>query len=299
MASVVWILNLGAALELENPSAWEPGAKIRRQLEQFLPRAKHLLGAEDHLLAHNSRLPAEFKGCRGRAFCPTPSALSALQKAGATPEPAPAFEVIRQVNHRIFGLPLGAGVLGARFISDAVELSETLKEARQGPWLFKRPYGFAGRGQRRITRALSADDERWFAVALEDGIWAEPLVEIEREFSTHGYVSVDGTWKIGQTCLQVVDEHRAWQSARLATVGEYEDCRLEGLTQSAGRVAQALARAGYFGPFGVDAFAWRDQRGLHLNALSEINARYTMSWAIGMAQVSRDEWGLPVTTATV
>ncbi len=299
MASVVWILNLGAALELENPSAWEPGAKIRRQLEQFLPRAKHLLGAEDHLLTHNYRLSAELKGCRGRAFCPTPSALSALQKAGATPESAPTFEVLRRVNHRHFGLELGAGVPGARFISDAAELSETLKEARQCPWLFKRPYGFAGRGQRRVTRALSADDERWFAVALKDGIWAEPLVEIEREFSTHGYVSAHGTWRLGQVCVQVVDEYRAWQSARLATVDECEGYRLEGVNLAAERVARALARAGYFGPFGVDAFTWRDQHGLHLNALSEINARYTMGWAIGMAQVSRDEWGLPITTVSV
>lgn len=37
--------------------------------------------------------------------------------------------------------------------------------------------------------------------------------------------------------------------------------------------------AGYFGPFNVDAFVWRDGGGAHLQPRSEVNARYSMGWS--------------------
>ena len=49
--------------------------------------------------------------------------------------------------------------------------------------------------------------------------------------------------------------------------------------------AEVLARAGYFGPFGIDAYRHRAQDGSArtvLNPLSEINARFTMDWALAM-----------------
>jgi hypothetical protein len=48
-------------------------------------------------------------------------------------------------------------------------------------------------------------------------------------------------------------------------------------------VAQALLEAGYFGPFGIDAFRWVDRAGVErFNPRCEINARYSMGWAVGM-----------------
>jgi hypothetical protein len=53
-------------------------------------------------------------------------------------------------------------------------------------------------------------------------------------------------------------------------------------------VAIALSRAGYFGPFGVDAYCYRDRdEKIHLQPRSEINARYTMGFAIGWGQQVR------------
>ena len=46
------------------------------------------------------------------------------------------------------------------------------------------------------------------------------------------------------------------------------------------RVGAALHEAGYFGPFGVDAFTWRDRAGaLRLQPRSEVNARWSMGFA--------------------
>jgi hypothetical protein len=54
------------------------------------------------------------------------------------------------------------------------------------------------------------------------------------------------------------------------------------LLEEARRVGLALAQAAYFGPFGVDAFTYRDRAGaLQLQPRSEINARYTMGFAVG------------------
>lgn len=52
-------------------------------------------------------------------------------------------------------------------------------------------------------------------------------------------------------------------------------------------VGRALAAQGYFGAFGVDAYRHRllDGSGrTALNPLSEINARYTMDWALAMGE---------------
>ena len=53
--------------------------------------------------------------------------------------------------------------------------------------------------------------------------------------------------------------------------------RLQEAFEQAGR---AIAKAGYQGPFGVDSYLHKAAGGrLALNALSEINGRYTMDWA--------------------
>jgi len=50
-------------------------------------------------------------------------------------------------------------------------------------------------------------------------------------------------------------------------------------------VGEALVRIGYFGPFGVDAYLYRrsteDAEDPRWNLRSEINARYSMGWALG------------------
>ena len=51
------------------------------------------------------------------------------------------------------------------------------------------------------------------------------------------------------------------------------------LLAEAHRVAEALFAADYFGPFGVDAYFYRDRGDIRLQPRSEINARYSMGFA--------------------
>jgi hypothetical protein len=69
--------------------------------------------------------------------------------------------------------------------------------------------------------------------------------------------------------------------AERGAVRHDDDRRLEEAVAAAGA---ALARAGYFGPFGIDAFRHRGREGEVLNPLSEINARFTMDWLTGMGR---------------
>ena len=48
-------------------------------------------------------------------------------------------------------------------------------------------------------------------------------------------------------------------------------------------LVDALRRAGYFGPFGLDAFHYRGSDGaLRFHGCSDVNARFSMAWGIGM-----------------
>jgi hypothetical protein len=59
--------------------------------------------------------------------------------------------------------------------------------------------------------------------------------------------------------------------------------RPESLEATLGHLAEALHRVGYFGPLGVDAYRYVDAKGLtRWNPCGELNARYTMGYAVGM-----------------
>jgi len=52
------------------------------------------------------------------------------------------------------------------------------------------------------------------------------------------------------------------------------------MLDEARRVGAALFRAGYFGPFGVDGFTYRQGETALLQRRSEINARYSMGFGL-------------------
>jgi hypothetical protein len=292
----LWVFNLDAELELAREgNAYETPLPLRRALATVVPHARRLMSEGDLCFDPDPGAPpgalTDARGASreppreallGAAWCPTPSALRRLARAGARLSPSPGVDVLRRVAHRRFALELGGGAPGARFVSDEAGLNATLSESR-GPWLFKRAYGFAGRGQRRINGAPPADDRRWLGDGLRHGgLLAEPWLELTLELSLHGLLDEHGRLALGHVCVQQTDTYRAWLSTRRAEPGELEPAHVSALRASAESVAEALCRAGYFGPFGIDAYLYRSASGaLALNALSELNPRYTMGHPIG------------------
>jgi hypothetical protein len=277
-----WVLNLDAELELEPPS-YQPKLRALAQLEKYGSGARALLGPEDVLVGSAAALPAALVG---RAWCPTPRALARLAAAGIAPEPHPDVAVLRRVNHRRFAHELGGGLADQHYVEQRAALDAIL--TRPGPWLLKRPLALAGRGQLRAYRELNATEWSWVEASLARGsLIVEPLVRPTLELSLHGFIWPRGAYELGRICVQEVSERGVYRGARLATdeLAKDED---RALREQAERVARALSGAGYFGPFGIDAYRYERDGKTGFCALGEINARYTMAFAVGFPRPTHE-----------
>ena len=273
-----WVLNQDAELELAR-RGYNPDAKLLAQLEQHGVAARALLGPDD-VLIQPGFMPGG--GFIGRAWCPTPLALQKLRLAGVTPEPHPPAEILRLVNHRKFAFDLGGGLPGQQYVTHRDEIDAVLKVSQV--WLCKRPMAFAGRGQQRIARALDDKQSKWIEASLQsDGLIIEPLIEPLLEVSVHGFIWRDERVALGRVCVQEVSDKGVYRGVRLAA-DELHALESEALFRQAHRVAEALAAAGYFGPFGIDAYRYERQGKVSFCALGEINARYTMGFVTGFPQ---------------
>jgi hypothetical protein len=274
-----WVLNLDAELELaQTQSAYVPRVKLTAQLAEFGRDSRALLGPEDALVEPEAHYP---RGLVGRAWCPTPRALNALAVAGIDPEPYPEAAVLRRVNHRRFAHELGGGLPHQRYLTERAPI-ETLIRRAERPWLLKRPLAFAGRGQMRFYGPVTEKQWSWLDVSLaQNGLIVEPLVTPTLELSLHGFVWQSGRFELGRTCVQQVTDRGVFRGVRLAEPGDLSASEGSALVGQGERVAGALHEAGYFGPFGIDAYRYEIDGQIAFCALSEINARYTMGFVTG------------------
>jgi len=282
-----WVLNLDAELELSRLNfEYVPRVKLLQQLAMYGQGSRALLGPNDVLVEPGTRLDDD--GFVGRAWCPTPLALSRLTAAGVRAEPHPTASILRRVNHRLFAHEAGGGLPEQRYFTERAPLETLLRRAERS-WMLKRPLSFAGRGQMRFYGPISDKQWAWVDVSLaRDGLIAEPLVTPTVEVSLHGFISRSGRYELGRACVQEVTDRGVFRGVRLALAGELEESELSALLERGHRVAGLLHETGYFGPFGVDAYRYRLGDALGFCALSEINARYTMGFAIGFPRAAAE-----------
>lgn len=228
-------------------------------------------------------------GRRGLAFMPTPAAIAALAAAGATPPRAPPLDVLARVNHRGFSYGL-RGSIGAIFarVEDVARALEAPRDVEA--MLLKRPFGWAGRGRRRATR-LDAATEAFCRRAIDEegAVAVEPLFDRTLDAAIHGFVDERGVLTRGEPTIARVSGGGSFLGSARAR-GELAPDERAALLSEVEHVADALHAAGYEGPFGIDAFRHRDPvtGAPRFLARCEINARYTMGWAIGMAELRPD-----------
>jgi hypothetical protein len=295
-ARFAWLLNLDADLELASLASgasnehggYTPKRGVLEAMRTFAPKlAASLVDPEYDLLVEDDTPALAARGYIGRAFCPTPRALRLLRHAGADPEPHPAWQVLARANSRAFASSLGTTLPGAVFVANEDE-ARTLLAMRPPPdlavaWRVKRNYGMAGRGQRIVMPSAQPEQDLAFVRAglAEGGVQIEPSVAIVTEVAVHGFLGADGALTLGPVVKQHCDARGAWVSSERL---EARDAPME-LSAEAKRVAEALHAAGYFGPFGVDAYTYRVRSAaaaspaVALQPRSEINARYTMGFA--------------------
>jgi hypothetical protein len=275
-----WVLNLDAEFELAKPG-YQPKQRLLTQLAEHGAASRRLLGPNDVLVGEGEL--GSTTDFVGRAWCPTPSALATLAARGITPEPHPDAAVLRRVNHRRFAHELGGGLPEQACVATRTELEPILRQA-QHPWLLKRPLAFAGRGQQRVFEYSAITEKEWSwidASLAADVLIVEPLVKPSLELSVHGFISASAKIELGRVCVQEVSERGVFRAVRLAAASELsaEETRL--LYERGERVAAALIQAGYFGPFGVDAYRYLAGARTGFCELGEINARYTLGFLTG------------------
>ena len=283
-----WVLNLDADLELAAPQGYTPRKSVRDAMAPFAALlARSLLGPAD-LVVDDCSAPLVARGLIGRAFCPTPRALSLLRRAGAELEPAPAVDVLRRVNSRAFAASLGVTLPSAAFVTSLDDARAKLAErpAVGAAWRIKRAFGMTGRGQRVVqaTHPTEADLAFVRAGMTEGGVQIEPNVAIANEYAIHAMLAEDRSLRVGTLVQQRCDARGAWLTSEpipSPTAAESEIATT--LREEANHVATALAEAGYFGPFGIDAYTYQGAENANLlQPLSEVNARYSMGFAVGL-----------------
>jgi len=276
-----WVLNLDAELELGRGAGYSPSAGVARAMAAFAGRLCGSLVREGDVVVDASSREGSAAGLVGRAFCPTPRAIATLVRAGADPEPHPPAHVLRRVASRALSASLGATMPKSAFVTSLDEANAMLRTdpAPGNGWRIKRAFGMAGRGHRVVGATPREVDVAFLASWIEDGgVQIEPNVRIASEYALHGRLARDGSVRLGALTRQRADSSGAWVSSERVEDGDVTAA----LEEQARLAARALADAGYFGPFGVDAFTYEGDGGhVCLRARSEINARYSMGFGVG------------------
>jgi hypothetical protein len=153
----------------------------------------------------------------------------------------------------------------------------------------KTAWSASGSGRRLLDPgSLSEADLAWASRHLPHGLQVEPWVERLADFAWHGHLARDGRVTYGVPTRQSVDEKGRWLGSAVAEPGVLEEYERLALRLEVERASAHLARAGYWGPFNVDAYRYRSGSGTGFEPRCEINARYTMGWAVGMSGLRPD-----------
>jgi hypothetical protein len=315
MATVTraWLFNLDAERELAQPCGYTSPRALVEQMRERSPLTDALCAGEAVVPLDATVRPAGIPSAtRVLPWCPTPTALSKIRRLGLSPPVAPPLEVLQRVNHRRFQHAVAREIpefacspfaRDATFVEPGDDLDaqagDLAARLAHGPsvgegWHLERTYGFAGKGARRISRTPDVDDRRWIRDSLATGgVLVEPWVPIARERSIHGFVDAEVVL-IGEPCVLTCDGFGAPLGIeRAGAATGREGAPLE---RTAHHVALALRAAGYFGPFGIDAFAWHDGPEVVFGPIGDLNARFTLGWRTGMgrlreAALERVGWG--------
>jgi hypothetical protein len=283
-----WVLNLDADLELGAERSHDLSLQAKKAMKSHVEHLASSLLTEGDMCVNETTRRRSAIGLSGRAFCPTPRAVATLLFAGAEPEPHPPVEVLRRVNSRAFASSLGTTMPDAAFVDNeehAFAMLDGAPPSVGADWRVKHAFGMSGRNQRVIVPSnVDAHDRRFVLTGLRHGgVQIEPNVVIEHEYAIHGVLSKGGSLELGRLVRQRCNARGAWLGTEPCETSGRLSATAKALAEEAHRVAGALHDAGYFGPFGIDAFTYRDRAGaLALQPRSEINARYSMGFAVGM-----------------
>jgi hypothetical protein len=272
-------LNLDAEDELEGRRPYSGVFAAIERRPYLVERLSDLVG-DDVVVTRDA--PRSLAGVSVVAWSPTPRARELVASRGGRLE-GPDESVLRRVTSRRFSSELGLTLEQSVWVDDPLEAARRAScPSPTGTWLARRAYGFAGRGRRRVGPSPSEADVAFCQrAAREGGLLLEPLVARLGDFGLHGWID-EAELVVGQPTVSEVDHAGVWRATRSALSNELVEDERRQLRIALEQAADALRQAGYFGPFGVDAFRYRWGSEVRFNPRCEVNARLSMGWAIGM-----------------
>jgi hypothetical protein len=259
----------------------DPQPPIEAHREKLVQALAPLLRGSRILLPSEARVHAG-ETPRGHAWMMTDEAARKLSSAGCAPRAVPGNAVLTHVNSRAFSAALGVALPGANFVRSMADLDAAI-DARLS-WVLRREHGFAARGRVLLENGMTDAARTWAERAFAAGEGLECAVWVKRteDFGLHGHI--DGTgFTLGEPTLQVCDKRGQWQATKRTELLSFAE--RSAFEQACTEAATALLSANYTGPFGIDGFRYTDDLGkLRFCPRCEINARYSMGWAIGMGE---------------
>ena len=202
------------------------------------------------------------------------------------PDPA----VVARVNSREFTLQLERELFPERlgkdppvFCRTSEVLATWLENAGQGRKVAKGNHGHAGIGQLRfIMPAVPPDVREKLTRILETqgGLALEDEHDIVVEFGCLFLLHKDGSM-IGPRCHRLLSYSGGGFAGalRLPEDPEFQKWRNE-IEPAVKRIGERLHREGYFGPVGIDAYAFRDGERVRFRPLVDLNARCSMAFPV-------------------
>lgn len=196
----------------------------------------------------------------------------------------PKWEIVRQVNSKLFSHTVSPKLPGSAILRSEEEVMAWLKSSCH-PKVLKTAFGVSGQGHflwhpqqevdsAKLSRFLAKE---WQA---KRAVIGEPWVNRTFDFSTQWKIDT-AVHFLGATLCEtdekgVHKQNSAGDEARL-----FGDKRtyLEQHKQIAQPILEQIKELGYFGHVGIDAMLYEKEGETHLHPVVEINARKTMGWA--------------------
>lgn len=261
----IWaVANLDFEYELAGRTLTPTVARRWRHVLRLLPQARQA----------NCLDPVDFASPVEGELIPWGVTPRVLQLAPQQNFPAPA--VVREVNDKRFSHQLekrfGVELPYARLVGSLEELEDTIRDCPYD-WVLKHPMGVSARERAVGKRGRLSDSGRGWA-RKQFANWTllfEPWVDPRRDFSLHFEIGRDGSIEFVGHCQLVGDPGGVYRGNQVMPGQE-----VAGRALACGReVAGELARLGYWGPVGIDAFEGVLGDQPVLRPLVEINARYS------------------------
>ncbi|WP_339735952.1 hypothetical protein [uncultured Gimesia sp.] len=201
----------------------------------------------------------------------------------------PDLTAVQTVNARTFSFACeqewGLALAGSRQVETLNELETAVSELQaqeesgDHAWVVKANFSMSAR-ERMLGRGMPLSDQvrGWAAKRFSQGqpLFVEPWVKRTAEAGLQFFIprQEKPQW-IGQARL-LSDERGQYRGSRI-TVDEQTLQEWQPVIEVGQRVAQRVQQAGYFGPLGIDAMQFLDERGeLQWRPIQDVNARYTM-----------------------